>query len=92
MKRLILVLMVLLSPFTFHLSLLHAFTNPILPYDYSDPDVIRLGKYYMTYSTFASTPGLQILASDDGIKWTIVFKCFATIQTILLASAHALEQ
>ena len=36
--------------------------NPILPYDYSDPDVIRVGKdYYMTYSTFACTPGLQIL-------------------------------
>ena len=49
------------------------YTNPILPYDYSDPDVIRVGKnYYMTYSTFACIPGLQILQSRDGVKWTIV--------------------
>lgn len=47
--------------------------NPILPYDYSDPDVIRVGKnYYMTYSTFACTPGLQILHSTDAAHWTLV--------------------
>ena len=44
----------------------------ILPYDYSDPDVIRVGKnYYMTYSTFACVPGLQILRSSDGVEWTL---------------------
>lgn len=49
------------------------YTNPILPYDYSDPDVIRVGKnYYMTYSTFACVPGLQILHSVDGVRWQIV--------------------
>ena len=48
-------------------------TNPILPYDYSDPDVIRVGKnYYMTYSTFACIPGLQILHSRDGVEWSVV--------------------
>ena len=72
MKRLFLILAIGLSPLTISLSPLKAFTNPILPYDYSDPDVIRLGKYYMTYSSFACTPGLQILASDDGIQWSIV--------------------
>jgi beta-xylosidase len=72
MKRLILTVLVIFSPFAVRLSPLYAFTNPILPYDYSDPDVIRLGKYYMTYSTFASIPGLQILASEDGVRWTIV--------------------
>ena len=65
-----------LTAFVFFISTfvyyLYAFTNPILPYDYSDPDVIRIGKYYMTYSTFASTPGLQILASEDGVNWSIV--------------------
>lgn len=51
----------------------HAYVNPILPYDFSDPDVIRLGHYYyMTYSTFASTPGLQILRSEDAIHWSYV--------------------
>ena len=50
-----------------------SWTNPILPYDYSDPDVIKVGKnYYMTYSTFACVPGLQILQSRDGIEWNIV--------------------
>ena len=70
MKRLILVLMVFLSPFIFHLSPLFAYTNPILPYDFSDPDVIRVGKYYyLTSSSFASTPGLLILRSEDAIHW-----------------------
>ena len=57
MKRfLLLAFSIQLSVFSIQLS---AFVNPILPYDYSDPDVIRLGKYYyMTYSTFAATPGL----------------------------------
>lgn len=45
----------------------------ILPYDYSDPDVTRLGKdYYMTYSTFACVPGLQILHSTDGFHWSLI--------------------
>ena len=49
---------------------LFAYENPILPYDFSDPDVIRLGKYYyMTFSSFASTPGLQILRSEDVVHW-----------------------
>ena len=61
MKRILLLLALSLS-----LVPLRAYENPILPYDFSDPDVIRLGKYYyMTYSTFASTPGLQILRSED---------------------------
>lgn len=73
MKRLLLVMAVALSLFAFHCSPLHAYTNPILPYDFSDPDVIRLGKYYyMTYSTFASTPGLQILRSEDAVHWNYV--------------------
>jgi beta-xylosidase len=63
-------LLAFLSSFIFHLSSVWAYDNPILPYDFSDPDVIRLGKYYyMTSSTFASTPGLQILRSQDAIHW-----------------------
>ncbi len=49
------------------------FTNPILPYDYSDPDVIRVGEtYLMTSSSFNNVPGLQILASRDLVHWEIV--------------------
>lgn len=50
-----------------------AYTNPILPYDYSDPDVIRVGDtYLMTSSSFNNVPGLQILASQDLVHWQIV--------------------
>ena len=48
-------------------------SNPILPYDYSDPDVCRVGDtYLMTSSSFNSVPGLQILASKDLVHWEIV--------------------
>lgn len=73
MKRFFLTLLVVLSPFAFHLSSVWAYDNPVLPYDFSNPDVIRLGKYYyMTYSSYASTPGLQILRSEDGVHWNYV--------------------
>ena len=49
------------------------YRNPILPYDYSDPDVIRVGDtYVMTSSSFNNVPGLQILASKDLVHWEIV--------------------
>lgn len=49
-----------------------AYTNPILPYDYSDPDVCRVGDdYYMTSSSFNCIPGLQILHSTDLVHWTL---------------------
>lgn len=49
------------------------YRNPILHADYSDPDAIRVGDdYYMTSSSFNSTPGLQILHSKDLVNWTIV--------------------
>ena len=50
-----------------------SYTNPILPYDYSDPDVCRVGEtYLMTSSSFNNVPGLQILASKDLVHWEIV--------------------
>ena len=50
-----------------------SFVNPILPYDYSDPDVCRVGDtYLMTSSSFNNVPGLQILASKDLVHWEIV--------------------
>ena len=50
-----------------------SYTNPILPYDYSDPDVCRVGDtYLLTSSSFNNVPGLQILASKDMVHWEIV--------------------
>ncbi len=50
-----------------------SYKNPVLPYDYSDPDVCRVGNtYLMTSSSFNNVPGLQILASEDLVHWRIV--------------------
>lgn len=49
------------------------YKNPVLYADYSDPDVIRTGDdYWMTSSSFACVPGLQILHSTDLVNWQIV--------------------
>lgn len=49
------------------------YINPVLNADYSDPDVCRVGEdYYMTSSSFACFPGLQILHSTDLVNWEIV--------------------
>lgn len=49
------------------------YTNPILYADYSDPDVIRVGRrYYLVASSFHFSPGLPILTSRDLVHWTIL--------------------
>ncbi|MDE6340257.1 MAG: glycoside hydrolase 43 family protein, partial [Muribaculaceae bacterium] len=51
------------------------YVNPIICADYSDPDVTTSpdGKFfYMTASSFQSTPGLPILKSADLVNWEIV--------------------
>ncbi|MBD5419892.1 MAG: glycosyl hydrolase 43 family protein [Bacteroides sp.] len=49
------------------------YQNPIINADYSDPDVVRVGDdYYMTSSSFANLPALQILHSKDLVNWTLV--------------------
>jgi beta-xylosidase len=50
-----------------------AYQNPIVHTDYSDPDVIRVGRYYyMTASSFNFVPGLPILQSEDLVHWKLV--------------------
>ncbi len=49
------------------------YQNPVIHADYSDPDVIRVGKtYYMTSSSFNSSPALPLLESPDMVNWTLV--------------------
>ena len=49
------------------------YQNPVLYADWSDPDVIRVGRYfYLVASTFNRIPGLPILRSTDLVNWTIV--------------------
>jgi len=49
------------------------YQNPVLYADWSDPDVVRVGRhFYLTASTFNRIPGLPILRSTDLVNWTVV--------------------
>jgi beta-xylosidase len=49
------------------------YRNPIIYADYSDPDVLRVGKrYYLVASSFHFSPGIPILESLDLVHWRIV--------------------
>jgi hypothetical protein len=49
-----------------------AYQNPILYADYSDPDVLRVGKrYYLVASSFHFSPGIPVLESPDLVHWRI---------------------
>ena len=53
------------------------FKNPILPCDYSDPDIIRAGHdYFMTASSFTNAPALPILHSTNLVDWKLVNYAF----------------
>ena len=49
------------------------YNNPVLPADFSDPDIIRVGSdYYLITSTFTFSPGITILHSSDLVNWEII--------------------
>ncbi|MFV0379180.1 MAG: glycoside hydrolase 43 family protein [Mangrovibacterium sp.] len=49
------------------------YKNPVLFADYSDPDVCRVGDdFYMTASSFNSSPSLPILHSKDMVNWELI--------------------
>lgn len=46
------------------------YTNPVIPADFPDPDVIRVGNtYYMVTTTMFIFPGVTILKSHDLVNW-----------------------
>lgn len=52
------------------------YRNPILPADYSDPDVIRVGEdFYLVASDFHFV-GMQVLHSRDLVNWRIIGQVF----------------
>ncbi len=52
------------------------YRNPILPADYSDPDVIRVGEdFYLVASDFHFV-GIQVLHSRDLVNWRILGQVF----------------
>ena len=51
------------------------YRNPVIAADYSDPDAVASpdGKtFYMTASSFQTTPGIPILKSTDLVNWRLV--------------------
>jgi hypothetical protein len=53
------------------------YRNPILFSDYSDPDVIRVGKsYFLVASSFHFMPGIPVLESHDLVNWHIITHVF----------------
>ena len=53
-----------------------AYNNPVLPIDYSDPDVIRVGDtYYMVASDFHFM-GMQVMKSKDLVNWKIISQIY----------------
>ena len=49
------------------------YRNVILPADYSDPEVLRVGKdYYLISSTFQFSPGIVIMHSRDLVNWKTI--------------------
>ena len=50
--------------------------NPPLYADYPDPDIIRVtNDFYMVSTTFADSPGINVLHSKDLVNWELVGHC-----------------
>jgi xylan 1,4-beta-xylosidase len=53
------------------------YTNPLFYDEFSDPDIIRVGKdYYLAGTTMHCVPGLVILHSTDLVNWEFCSYCF----------------
>lgn len=49
------------------------YRNPVLAGDYSDPDIIRVGRdFYTIASTINMSPGMAVLHSRDLVNWTTI--------------------
>ncbi|MGH9074256.1 MAG: glycoside hydrolase family 43 protein, partial [Acidimicrobiales bacterium] len=46
--------------------------GPVYPFDFPDPDVIRVGGTYFAYGTNAAGGNIQIIQSTDLATWTLV--------------------
>lgn len=49
------------------------YKNPILQFDFSDPDVCRVNDdFYMVASSFNHTPGVPVLHSKNLVEWELI--------------------
>lgn len=59
------------------------FRNPVLPADFSDPDIIRVGDdYYGISSTLQEAPGMIVFHSKDLVNWEIIGHVVDDISTL----------
>ena len=55
--------------------------NPIIPSDFPDPDIIRVGDtYYMASTTMYFMPGCDILRSFDLVNWELLCHAYDTLE------------
>lgn len=60
------------------------YTNPVLPGDWSDPGVIRVGDdFYTCRSTFGWQPGIFIAHSRDLLSWRYIGHAFTTLDVLV---------
>lgn len=53
------------------------YTNPLFYDEFTDPDIIRVGKdYYLAGTTMHCVPGIVILHSTDMVNWELCSYCF----------------
>lgn len=56
------------------------YSNPVLPGDYPDPTVVRVGgEWWASATSSAAAPGLPILRSTDLVHWEQVGQVFPTL-------------
>ncbi len=70
------------------------YKNPILMADYSDPDVICVGKkYYMVASDFHFL-GMQVLESDDLVNWKLISQIYRqqSLCRWVMGSVHTISR
>lgn len=62
------------------------YRNPILPGDRPDPAILKDGdEYWMTYSSFDSSPGLPLFRSTDLINWTFEGNALSETPAVVFA-------
>lgn len=65
------------------------YTNPVIPADFPDPDVIRVGDtYYMVTTTMFVFPGVPIIRSKDLVNWEY---CSNTVPRFDFSSCYDLD-
>lgn len=65
------------------------YTNPVIPADFPDPDVVRVGDtYYMVSTTMFIFPGVTILKSHDLVNWQY---CSNAVQRFGFGKAYNLD-